>query len=122
LEFNVPFQHKYGYIRDEALTVDLCLMSSTLCHVWCLCDVSNSRPTNDKFTCWLDHQLLAHMCPSPGSTICTDKMAVTICYAAGISSSSLLPSVQVSVAGGLSRHWDQLWYQHGISCGTSTWL
>jgi len=24
LEFNVPFQHKYGYIRDEAVLVFFC--------------------------------------------------------------------------------------------------
>jgi len=28
LEFNVPFQHKYGYIRDETGTV----VESTICH------------------------------------------------------------------------------------------
>ena len=35
LEFNVPFQHKYGYIRDEGKVIIYTIykiLSSTVCH------------------------------------------------------------------------------------------
>jgi len=32
LEFNVPFQHKYGYIRDKAVTQALVLVNMLISH------------------------------------------------------------------------------------------
>ena len=32
MEFNVPFQHKYGYIRDEVVTGKVVTNNVVLCH------------------------------------------------------------------------------------------
>jgi len=67
LEFNVPFQHKYGYIRDESVRRKVARLSPRSPRMNLQCKITSARSAQQTFAkfClalrWLDHYYAQHV-------------------------------------------------------------